>query len=106
MSESAAASLAEKKETEIDDRANGMIMFPVAMSVKASDGEVQSAMQLVEEPESLRISEKLIARERQLRRSGLGSLLRVACANWMAHVARVISDRVACMFFPLTAGVV
>ena len=82
-----------------------MRMFPVAMSVKASDGEVQSATQLVEEFDSLQIFAKFIAYERRLRRSGLGSLLRVACANWMTHVARVMSDPVACRFFSVSAGV-
>jgi len=46
-----------EKVTEIDVRENGMSMFPMAMSVKASDGEVRSAMQLVEESDNLRISE-------------------------------------------------
>ncbi len=44
MSELADASLVGEKVTEIDDRANGVSMFPVAMSVKASDGKVQSAV--------------------------------------------------------------
>ncbi len=106
MSELAAASLVGEKVIEIDDRANGMSMFLVATSVKASDDERQSSKQLVEDSDNLPISGKFIARERRLRRLGLGSLLRVACANWMAHVARVMSDRAACMFFPLSAGVV
>ena len=95
-----------EKVNEIDDRANGMSMFPVAMNVKVADGEVQSVMQLVEDFDNLRISARFIARKRRLRRSGLGSLLRVACANWVAHVATVMSDRVSCMFFPVMAGVV
>jgi hypothetical protein len=70
-----------EKVTEIDDRANGMSMFPVAMSVKPSDGEVHSSMHLIEDSDSLRISAKFIARERRLRWSGLESLLRVACAS-------------------------
>ena len=81
MRELAVASLVGDKVTEIDDRANSMGMFPMAMNVKASDDEVHSAMQLVEDFDSLRISAKLIARERRLRRSGLGPMLRVASAN-------------------------
>ena len=95
-----------EKVTEIDDRAHGMSTFPMAMSVKASDGDVQSNIHLVEAPNSLQSSAKFIARERRLRRSGLGSLLRVARASWMAHVAMVMSDRVSCKLCLVRAGVV
>ncbi len=68
-----------EKVTEIDVRENGMSMFPIAMSVKASDGEVHSAMQQVEEYDNLRISEKFIARERRFSRSGMESVARSVC---------------------------
>ncbi len=94
-----------EKVTEIDDRANGMSMFPMAMSVKASDGEVRSAMQLVEESDNLRISENSLRVKDDLDGRGW-DLLRVACANWVAQVARVMSVRLACRFFPVSAGMV
>ena len=58
-------------------RANGMRIFPVVISAKASEGDTQRAMQLEEVSVGLRGLAKLSARERRSRRSGLGSLLRV-----------------------------
>ena len=47
---------------EIEARASGMSTLPMAMSVHASDGVVQSATQLVEASESLRSSAKFTTR--------------------------------------------
>ena len=102
MNEFTSASLVGEKVTEIDDLANGMSIF----RWRGARRRPMARYKVVEESESLRISAKCIARERRLIRSGLWSLLRVACAKWMPHVARIMRERVACRFFPLSAGVV
>jgi hypothetical protein len=53
----------------------------MAMSVKASEGEIQRAVQLLEASNSLRSCAQLSARKSRLSQAGLGSLLRVAWAN-------------------------
>jgi len=66
---------------EIEVRTYGMSTFPVAVRVKASDGDARRAIQQVDASEILQSSAQFIAHEIRSRQSGLGSLLRVAWAN-------------------------
>ena len=79
-----------EKESVIDVRAKGMRITFAAMRMKASEGELQRAMQVGEVLEGLRKSYKLRAREMRSIARGLGSRKRVAWAYCMAIVPRTM----------------
>ena len=93
-----------EKESVIDVRAKGMRIGFAAMRVKASEGELQRAMQVGATLEGLRRSMKLRAREMRSIARELGSRKRVAWAYCMAIVPREMSALAGTNSMPCRTG--
>ena len=95
-----------EKEISMDVVVSGMSIDFADMRVKASEGFLHNAVQVEASREGLRSSGKLRAREIRSSLSALRSLLRVACAYWVANVPRAIRSLEAAKSLPGIAGVV
>ena len=100
----AVGSLVGEKLSNIDLSPRGIIMFLIAMSVKASDAFLQKVVIVEEVVEGFRISGKLSARATRSSLLEFRSRSRVACAYWVASVPKMRSALAAGKVWPCKAG--